>query len=190
MKYLLVGKGSVLHSQGLRTSYTLQMFIKYQQPLSARKIQAHYAGGRDPETSTTARELWLLCKLNQIDPMGIDLLGFSCSDMGENSGIIMSKCLQRANHCCSACYLMWLCTLIACTKTSLISLEISVIMPVIFSSSHLACNYNNRLVVTCFNTSSKQSSTKQLVPNSPQHFYIPCPKNTEQLTDLNPSKYE
>lgn len=82
----------MLHSQGLRTSYTLQTFIKYQQPLSAQKIQAHYAGGRDPETSTTAREPWLLCKLNQIDPMGIELLGLSCSDMDEHSSIIISTC--------------------------------------------------------------------------------------------------
>ena len=93
----------MLHSQGLRTSYTLQVFIKYQQLLSAPKIQAHYAGGRDPETSTTARELCLLCKLNQIDPMGIDLLGLSCSDMDENSGIIICERLHRANHCCGPC---------------------------------------------------------------------------------------
>lgn len=72
---VVVVGGSELHNHGLRTSYTLQMFIKYQQLLSALKIQAHYAGGRN--TSTRASELQLLCKLNQIDPMGIDLLGSS-----------------------------------------------------------------------------------------------------------------
>jgi len=75
------------------------VFIKQQQCLSALKIQTHYAGGRDPETSTTARELWSLCKLNQIDPVGIDLLGLSYSDMGEKSSMIIRTLIQRANFC-------------------------------------------------------------------------------------------
>lgn len=129
-----VGKGSVLHSQGLRTSTTLQVFIKYQQLLSALKIQAHYAGGRDPETSTTARELWLLCKLNQIDPMGIDLLGLSCSDMDENSGIIICKHLQqRAHHCCSPCCFEYDCAFWLYVSNPLRYHLISIILCRIFS---------------------------------------------------------
>lgn len=44
-----------------------------------------------------------LRKLNQIDPMGIDLLGFSCSDTDENSGIIIRERLRAANYCCTPC---------------------------------------------------------------------------------------
>lgn len=111
--------------------------------------------------------------------------------MKNNSGIIIWKHLQKANHCCSPC-LIQQCIVVVCIKSSLISFIfnlISILLPSIFSFLMIAVIWLLILIAGMYlslifiREQAPLSQTKELVPEDLQYFHIH--KDSEKVKEPN-----